>query len=64
MRPVWPEKQPGRARCGSLVRDASHRDGFPWCCDFYDPPEALHGPDEVAGYLGEPVRPVNQPLQW
>lgn len=32
--------------------------------DFYDPPEAIHGLDEVAAYLGEPVRPVEEPLQW
>jgi hypothetical protein len=32
--------------------------------DFYDPPEAIHHPDEVEIYLGEPVRPVEDPIKW
>jgi hypothetical protein len=32
--------------------------------DFFDPPEAIQQQDEVAIYLSEPVRPVEDPVRW
>jgi hypothetical protein len=56
------EEYPGEAQAHSSPE--RRRPHYLYGDDFYDPPEAIHSLDEVAAYLGEPVRPVKEPLQW